>query len=161
MGGRRSSSPAPVGHVLAAVVPHLAERLLECRIRGEWRQLMGPEIARRSRPGELRNGALEIVTDNSPWLQELALREAELLRRLTDAYGAAVVRALRFSFGTLPPEVEAATPIPATGVDRPTVEERRMVDAAVAPIRDPDLQGQLRRLFEKACLATRVRTHRR
>ena len=41
--------------------------------------IAGPEIARRSRPGELRAGVLTVLVDNSPWLQEVTLRSTEIL----------------------------------------------------------------------------------
>lgn len=152
-----SRTPTPVSNLLGAVVPHLAERLTEARIRREWRRLMGAEIARRCQPGELRSGTLQVVVTNSPWLQELTLREAELLSRLADSYGAGTVRTLRFSLGTLPSEPIAPARSHARSDDRPTTEETRMIEAAVTLIPDPDLQVRARGLLEKACLATRTR----
>ncbi len=151
-----SRTPTSVGSLLGTAVPKLAERLLEERIRRDWRQLLGPEIARRCQPKELRNGTLRVTVDNSPWLQEVALREAELLSHLTRRYGPNAIRSLRFSLGAL----SADPPVsPRTGMrskDRPTAEESRMIEAAVALISDPQLQVSARRLLEKACVALRT-----
>lgn len=170
MGGLVSRDPIRVGNLLTAAYPKLAERLLEARIRREWRQLVGPEIARRCQPGELRDGTLELTVDNSPWLQELGLRAAELLSRLSRRYGADAVRSLRLSLGT--PRVE---PVESNGHPRHrrgsggssearptakaiTAEETRNIEAAVALIPDPELRVSARRLLEKAWVAARERT---
>jgi hypothetical protein len=157
MGWGRFSEPTRVGTLLGAVVPQLADRMLEVQIRREWRSLVGTEIARRCQPGELRGGILQLVVDNSPWLQELALREAELLSRLTERYGGGTVRSLRFSIGVLTPDAAAPDRRRAGSHDRPTDEERSMIEAAVMSIPDPDLQARARRLLERACVAARRR----
>lgn len=150
-------TPTPVGSLLGTAVPTLAERLLEERIRREWRSLTGPEIARRCQPKELRNGTLEIITDNSPWLQELALRESELLARLARRYGTGVVRALRFSLGAVSTEPRGLPRRGRSSRERPTATESQMIDAAVSLIADPEIKGSVRRLLEKACVAHRTR----
>lgn len=153
----RPRTPTPVGSLLGSAVPPLAERLLEERIRREWRSLSGPEIARRCQPKELRSGTLEIVTDNSPWLQELALRESELLARLARRYGIEAVRALRFSLGAVSAEPHIPPRRGRSSRERPTAPESQMIDAAVSLIADPELRGSVRRLLEKACVAHRAR----
>jgi predicted nucleic acid-binding Zn ribbon protein len=95
-----TSSPTPVGALLTKVLPGLAERLLEARIRREWEALLGEELARRARPFALTQGVLHVAVSNSPWLQELTLREPDLRRRLADHYGTDAIRLLRFSLGT-------------------------------------------------------------
>jgi predicted nucleic acid-binding Zn ribbon protein len=94
---RPSSTPTPVGALLVAAFPPIAEGLTGLALTREWSALVGPEVARRARPGLLRAGTLEVIVDNSPWLQELSLRRAELLARLQARFGAGAVRALRFS----------------------------------------------------------------
>ena len=99
-----SRPPTPVRVILTTAFPGLRERLLEARIRKEWENLMGQDVARRARPVVLSQGVLQVTVTNSPWLQELTLREPDLRRRLADRYGTDAVRALRFSLGTLPEE---------------------------------------------------------
>lgn len=149
-----SGTPSPVESLLGAAVPQFAERLLEARIRREWRDLVGHQIARRCLPGELRSGTLTLIVDNSPWLQELALREPELLNRLASRYGPDTVRSLRPTLGALPPEPVARLPERAVrSKRRPTAEEMRMIDAAVTLIADRELRDSARRLLAKACVA--------
>ncbi len=95
----RASTPTPVGALLTAALPSLAEPLLAMAVRRDWPSVVGAAISRRSQPGDLRGGTLTVVVDNSPWLQELTLREPELLRHLQARYGAESVKALRFTLG--------------------------------------------------------------
>ena len=88
--------PVRVGDLLIAAVPALEERLLAERIRSGWREAVGPELARRTRPGGLRAGTLTVMVDNSPWLQELSMRSAEVLESVRARFGPAVT-ALRLS----------------------------------------------------------------
>jgi len=59
----RSHSPVRVSDVLIAALPALEERLLAERIRLGWRAAVGAELARRSRPGELKAGTLTVAVD--------------------------------------------------------------------------------------------------
>jgi predicted nucleic acid-binding Zn ribbon protein len=96
MGGETRSRPVRVGELLVQAVPQLRERLLEVEIRQVWPSVAGPELGRRSRPGELKGGILSVAADNSPCLQELGLRSAELLAALQARYGQTVT-GLRFT----------------------------------------------------------------
>ena len=112
---RSSPSPIPVRAILPAVLPGLGERLLDIRIRQEWENLMGPDLARRAQPTALSRGVLQVTVTNSAWLQELTLREPEVRRRLADRYGADSIRALRFSLGTLSTPEPSPRPSPSRG----------------------------------------------
>jgi predicted nucleic acid-binding Zn ribbon protein len=103
MGSARSSFPVRVGTMLTAALPALEERLLAERIRQGWRTAVGSELAHRTRPGELRAGTLTVMADNSPWLQELSMRSAEVLDAVRARFGPTVT-ALRPSLaGPAPP----------------------------------------------------------
>jgi hypothetical protein len=149
------TAPVRVGEVLAAAVPELGERMLEETIRKEWRQTAGAELARRSQPGELRAGTLTVLVDNSPWLQELTLRSAELLAALRGRYGAGV-SAVRFALGRLVKEADAPAPRRrAEAAPRLTEAETREVEEAGAQLSDPDLAAALKRLLTKELIARR------
>lgn len=96
----RTSTPTPVRALLTAALPQLAEPLLALAVKRDWPSVVGPQVSRRAQPGDLRGGTLTVVVDNSPWLQELTLREAELLRRLQARFGADGLKALYLTLGT-------------------------------------------------------------
>jgi len=163
MGTRGGRNPVRVGNLLTAAVPALAERMLEETIRREWAQTAGPEAARRSRPGALRQGALEVSVDNSPWLQELTLRSAAIVAALRKRHGSAVI-AVRFALGSGRGDADGAarpararTEAPQRRLTVPerrlTVEEARIVDAAAGQVSDPALASSLKRLLTKDLLA--------
>jgi hypothetical protein len=154
-----SRRPVPVREVLRQAVPGLATRMLEATIREEWAQTVGPGLARRSQPGELRAGILTVIADNSPWLQEMTLRSAELLRALQSRHGATVT-GLRFTLGRLAPPAPPAAGAGPGPRARLSDEETRAVEATAAPLPDPALRASLRRLLTKDLIARRRRESR-
>ena len=154
MSRARSSSPQRLADLLTAAVPGLSERLLEVTMRREWKHVVPAALAQRSEPGELKHGILEVRVDNSPWLQELSMRSAELLAALTARYGGAV-RSLRLSLGALrPPEPPHGSTRPGRpAAARLGAEDAREVDALAAALPDAELAHALRRLLTKDRLA--------
>jgi Dna[CI] antecedent, DciA len=156
MGTRGGRNPVRVGNLLTAAVPALAERMLEEAIRREWAQTAGPEAARRSRPGALRQGTLDVSVDNSPWLQELTLRSAAIVAALRKRHGSAVI-AVRFALGSGRGDAAAAAGPARAETEAPqrrlTVEEARLVEAAAGQVPDPALASSLKRLLTKDLLA--------
>jgi hypothetical protein len=156
MGTRGGRNPVRVGHLLTAAVPALAERMLEDAIRREWTQTAGPEAARRSRPGVLRQGTLDVSVDNSPWLQELTLRSTAILTALRKHHGSAVT-GVRFVLGSGRGDglVASGSARAGTGAPRRRLnpEETRIVDAAAGQLQDPALALSLKRLLTKDLLA--------
>ena len=141
--------------MLVAALPELRDRLLEETIRKDWSQLAGPELGRRSGPGRLKAGVLDVTVDNSPWLHEMTLRSGELLAGLQARFGS-VVASLRLALGVVPAGVD-----PPKADRRPEArarlshEEAEVVEAMVASLPDPALAGSLRRLLTKDLLARR------
>src|SRR5258705_4848676 len=142
----RSRSPVRVGDVLLAALPALQERLLAERIRLGWRAAVGADLSRRSRPGELKAGTLTIMVDNSPWLQELSMRSAEVLSAVRARFGPSVT-ALRLSLaGPAPaPERPARHATPPTGSSRLDPDETALGESAPAPVQDTPLASTVRR----------------
>src|SRR5436190_7836903 len=132
----RSGAPQNIADVLAAAVPQIADRLPEYRIRKTWTVLVGPDVARRTRPQSLSNGCLHVFVDNSPWLHELTLRAAELAPRVAARFD--TIRSLRFTLGRVEGATETPSPVRPARVLGP--DDLREIDETVAPIRDPDLR---------------------
>ncbi len=156
MGTRGGRSPVRVGNLLTAAVPALAERMLEETIRREWPQTVGAEAARRTRPGALRQGTLEVSVDNSPWLQELTMRCAAIAAALRKRHGSAVT-GVRFALGSSHGDAGVAALPARERISDPrrrlSAEEARLVDAAAARLPDPALASSLKRLLTKDLLA--------
>ena len=156
MGMRGGHNPVRVGSLLTAAIPALADRMLEDTIRREWADTAGPEAARRSRPGALRQGILEVSVDNSPWLQELTLRSAAIVTALRKRHGPAV-SGVRFALGRGRGDDPVAVGSAGGGMEAPrrrlNAEETRMVDTETGRLVDPALASSLKRLLTKDLLA--------
>jgi len=144
----KRGTPRVVADVLISAIPQLSERLPEYHIRKTWAALVGPEMARRTRPQSLSNGCLHVVVDNSPWLHELTLRTTELTERL--GAQAPVVRSLRFTLGTLETEPRSRPERRERRATALTDDDRRDIDEAASAISDPALADVARRLLTTA-----------
>ena len=145
-----------VRDVLIAALPGLKGHMLQEGIRRDWERIVGPAISRRSQPGGLRMGALDVTVDNSPWLHELTLRSSELLAALQVRHGSRVT-SLRFTLGTVAAGSSPAMPRHRRPERRKQLgpEEARLVESMVARVADPALAASVRRLLTKDLLARR------
>lgn len=144
-------TPRVVGDLLREALPQLTEGLAEERLRRAWPTVVGAEIARRTRPGQLQGGSLDVVVDNAPWLHELTLRQAELLDRIRAHVPA--VRTLRLSAGGR--QELRREPTPRAPRRRALGEgERREIDQAVEVLGDGEAAAAARRLLTRAWQAS-------
>jgi len=82
---RRGADPASLGDVLVGAQAFLAERSGSAIPRDEWRSIVGPRIAARTRVGKVWKGTLTIKVASSAWSNELSLLKPELLAKLRRA----------------------------------------------------------------------------
>jgi hypothetical protein len=61
------------------------------KLLADWPGVVGDRLAAHTRPVALRAGTLTIAADEAAWGAQLGWLEAELLRRLEDSLGPAVV----------------------------------------------------------------------
>lgn len=147
-----SAMPRAVGDILPDAVPQLVDRLAEVRVYQAWGAIVGAEIAPRTRPAHLVEGCLTVVVDNSPWLHELSLRQAEVLSMIQRHCPS--VRALRLTVGQLllpSPDHAAAAARPAAPLSE---QDRHEIEEATAIIADAALATAARRLLTRARRAT-------
>src|SRR5258706_9103101 len=147
-------APRRVADLVASALPQITDRLHEVRLRTRWKAVVGPDTARRTQPGRLENGCLTITVDNSPWLHELTLRQAELAARLAEHVSE--VRSLRFVIGAVA-QAPAVARAPLAQPARLTPEEVREIDDTVSVIRDEDVAPAARRLLTTARRFSRSR----
>ena len=95
---RRKSRPTPVEDILAEVLARtgLREGLDDRRLVDAWADVVGPDLADRSRAVSLRDGILTVEADHGVWRQELTLLFPRILERYRQIYGAERVRELRW-----------------------------------------------------------------
>jgi hypothetical protein len=156
MARARLERPVRVRELLAAAVPGLRDRLVEVAIRQDWSDIAGRELARRSRPAELRAGTLAVTVDTSPCLHEMTLRSGQLLAGLQARHGKGIT-ALRFALGKVPVGPQPTAFRRSGGGESLSPEESASVDQLAAPIADPALAASVRRVIGKDLLARRRR----
>lgn len=81
---RRTADPQPVGDLVSSF---LARRGLDAKVEAasvvpDWERLIGPQIAAVTEPLRVSDGMLFVAVRTSPWMMELTLMKAELMRRL-------------------------------------------------------------------------------
>jgi hypothetical protein len=150
----RTPAPRAVGDLLTGALPQISDRLIEFRLRQEWPALVGRDIAKRSRPDALSGGTLRVTVDNSPWLHELKLREAEITAKLRERFPE--VRAIRLTLGHLSSD-ETGDVAPAPKPVALTAADRTEIETAVAAIADTEVANMARRLLTTARRFPRTR----
>lgn len=93
--------PFVVG-TLGQAIPELMKELgtadlyLRDEIVREWAGMLGPALAKNTRPGPVERGSLTVFVTNSMWLSELKRYSAKLLmQKLQNKFGADRIRSLR------------------------------------------------------------------
>ncbi|WP_326550687.1 DUF721 domain-containing protein [Micromonospora sp. NBC_01813] len=105
-GGRRLrgySGPGPdprdpqlFGDVLARLVKSRGwqQPAAEATVFGAWEKVVGPEIAKHSRPIKLEDGELTVEAESTAWATQLRMLARSLLHRIAKEVGHNVVRKL-------------------------------------------------------------------
>jgi predicted nucleic acid-binding Zn ribbon protein len=88
--------PQAFGDVLAKLVKARGWQrpAAEATVFGAWERVVGPDIAKHSRPIKLDDGELTVEAESTAWATQLRLLAASLLRRIAAEVGHNVVRNL-------------------------------------------------------------------
>jgi hypothetical protein len=115
----------------------------------EWSQIVGPIIAKHSRPDrityanrERHSGLLHLRVDHSAMATELQHLEPQLLERINGYFGFKAVAKMRYIHGPLA-DVPAAN---TAAAPRPAPPQNPIVAQEVTTIADPELREALNRL---------------
>ncbi len=113
----------------------------------EWELVVGPQIARRARPLEFRNGVLLLVAASATWRQELEFLKPELLQRIRSHLEDDRVRDLAVIVGKVSPTALCPTPQPRLAARREVSLEAIDCEKVLQQVKDPLLAESLRRLW--------------
>jgi predicted nucleic acid-binding Zn ribbon protein len=88
-----------IGDVLPSLLRRfgLEQRFKEQAVLTLWPDVVGPEIAARTRASRIDKGVLYIRVDHGAWIQELHFIEKDLLRKLRAAAPGVELQRIRFS----------------------------------------------------------------
>ena len=95
---RRGDGPERLGDALQGVLERLgiAPAVERHDVFRDWEDRVGEEIARVARPHRVDGDTLIVKVAHSAWINELSLRQNELLRRLNEGRSRSAVKRLLF-----------------------------------------------------------------
>lgn len=98
-GERSADRPRLAGEILAKVMSDLGldERLREREALTRWQEVVGPDVARRSRALRIREGVLYVHVESAAWRQELHFLKDTILEGFREKLGPNRVRDIRFT----------------------------------------------------------------
>ena len=122
----------------------LDDRMQQYRALVIWEQVVGPQIAARTRPVRIREGILEVNVDQPAWMQQLQLMKPKILAMLNAELGKATIKDLYLKRGkvNIRPDRPAEQP-PAWRSVQLDDAEKQQVQQLVAAIEDPGLREEM------------------
>lgn len=90
-------NPTRLGEVLNELLARRGYAQVQAgdRLAEVWNEAAGPELAALAQPGGIQRGVLNVATTNTLAVQELQIRQAELVARLTELAPELGVRAIK------------------------------------------------------------------
>lgn len=99
MSERSRRKPKSIGDVMPRVLSKagVADRVAQAAVVPEWSSLVGPQIAKATRPLHVTpQGTLFVAVKTNAWMTELSLLEPELLQRLNRRAGRLSIKKIRW-----------------------------------------------------------------
>lgn len=129
----------------------LDERLRQYRALLLWDEVVGPQIAARTKPEKIRDGVLEVSVDQPVWMQQLQLLKPQLLTKLNAQLGDGALRDLFLKRGQITARTATVTPASAPAWHRETLsaEEEAELATLLTRIDDEELRRDLFELLVK------------
>jgi hypothetical protein len=109
-----------------------------------WEEVVGPQIAGKTRPEALRNGVLVVSVTSSVWMQELSFMKQKILDRINQTLAPATIREIRFKLGDIQ---QAGAGCDEEPLPQLTEEEQEVIAQHTASIEDQGLRESLQKLF--------------
>ena len=117
-----------------------------------WSHVVGEEVARRSQPGLLRNGRLQVTVADAVWLQQLTMLKPAILKSLESHLGSRAVRDIFFVLGAWPTATARPEPTSRGQGDPRSPEFEERLTQVLQPIQDSECREVLARILRKAWL---------
>jgi len=144
--------PARAGELVDKLLQGLGldERLQQYKALIIWEEVVGPQIAARTRPVRIREGVLEINVDQPTWMQQLQLMKPKILSQLNARLGKAGLKDLYLKRGKVnEPTAKTAEPPPAWRMVQLDENEKQQVAELLSAVEDPALRDEMERFLQK------------
>lgn len=116
-----------------------------------WNDVVGKEIAERTKPINIKGKTLFVAVVNSSWLYQLTLLHDEIIKKLNARMGENCVKKIRFQLGPVETSLQSsrnahfnksrATPL--------TREERDRIEKILEPLQDSNIIDVVRNIMIK------------
>lgn len=95
--------PKEMSNVVAQIIAEtgVGQSQSQQQLQSAWQKAAGDLIATVTRPGNIRRGTLEIFVENSAIMQQLSFKKQQLLDAISQQFGAAEIRDIRFMIGVI------------------------------------------------------------
>jgi hypothetical protein len=128
----------------------LDERLQQYRALIIWEEVVGPQIAARTRPIRIREGVLEVNVDQPTWRQQLQLMKPKILAQLNAELGKSTIKDIYLKRGKVNVRVDKqAEQPPAWRMVQLDEEEKQQVVDLLTAIEDPELHDEMEKFLLK------------
>ncbi|NKB80872.1 MAG: DUF721 domain-containing protein [Nitrospirales bacterium] len=142
----------------------LDTRFWEYRLQSNWDQIVGPAVAAHTQPDRITFRKLQLLVENSLWMQQLVFLKPHMLETINAAIGKPLITDILFRIGDVSHAQDKANTfeqLPAL----PTPSATMLSDLShyTKHIKNPDLQLALTQVMAKALMVSPVthdRTHR-
>ncbi len=130
----------------------LEAKILECRLRREWPDIVGEQIAANTRPDQIRFKKLYLSVHNSVWLQQLTFLKPVLIEKVNAVAGQPVVAEIVMRIGEFVNETPAAESDSAAAEfpSQPTADAILEATAHAHAVQDPELRARLTTVMAEA-----------
>lgn len=139
----------------------LDERLRQYQALVIWDEVVGPQIAARTKPEKIRDGILEVCVDQPTWMQQLQLLKPQILAKLNARLGDAPLREIFLKRGKVTAQAPAAVkaPVPVWRNVTLTSAESAELKTLLAGITDEELRRDMESLLVKQARLMKARSN--
>jgi len=128
----------------------LDERLHQYKALVIWNDVVGPQIAARTRPIRIRDNILEINVDQSAWMQQLQLMKPKILARLNTELGKPALKDLYLKHGKVNVHPDKPVePPPAWRMVQLDSREKQQLEALLSAVQDTGLKNEMEKFLQK------------
>ena len=128
----------------------LDERLHQYRALVIWEDVVGPQIAARTRPVRIREGVLEVNVDQPTWMQQLQLMKPKILAQLNGELGKGTLKDIYLKRGKINVRLdETVEQPPAWRMVKLSEEEKQQVQQLVDAIENEELRAEMEKFLSK------------
>ncbi len=128
----------------------LDERLHQYKALIIWEDVVGPQIAARTRPVRIREGVLEINVDQPAWMQQLQLMKPKILAQLNAELGKAAIKDLYLKRGKVNVHPDKPKePPPAWRMVQLDETEKKQVEDLLSAVENTELRDEMEKFLQK------------